>query len=307
MLSVVVNFFNNQREAKNTLYSLTSQYQKFDDFEVIAIDNGSSQPLDESEVKSFGPQFQYRYIQNALTSPAAAINAACRDAKGSHIVIMIDGAHILSPGVFALMQKAFKLFNSTFVATTPFHLGPMMQNDRAASGYDQVIEDKLMASVNWKENGYRLFTLAAECADMSKGWFGCLFESGCFGMRRDEYLAMGGLNEKFTSPGGGMVNLDMLHRATSIKDMEYVVMIGEGSFHQYHGGVATSAAWNFHPWEKFHAEYEEICHKPYFRNPRVPFFMGTMRVHSLETCKKTAVYGIRLWEEEFVARPQEIL
>ena len=38
--------------------------------------------------------------------------------------LAIDGANILSPGVFRLATMAFKLFESVFVATTPFHIGP---------------------------------------------------------------------------------------------------------------------------------------------------------------------------------------
>ena len=47
MLSVVVNFYNNRREARNTLYSLTRGYQRESQdasYEVIVVDNGSVSP-----------------------------------------------------------------------------------------------------------------------------------------------------------------------------------------------------------------------------------------------------------------------
>lgn len=307
MISVVVNFYNNRREAPNTLYSLSSRYQQFDDFEVIVIDNGSPKPLSEAEVKSFGRHFQYRFIENASKSPVSAINQAVRDARGEHVLVMIDGAHIISPGVYELMDKAFCLFEHPFVATTPFHIGEFMQNDAHLNAYNQDVEDKLMASVDWRANGYRLFSISNECADMSKGWFGCLFESGCYGLRRSDYLAGGGLDERFTSPGGGMASLDIFRRFVSRPGIDYVVLIGEGSFHQFHGGVATGAAWTEHPWQRFQAEYEAIRGERYFRVPRIPFYMGNMRVHSLSHFQKTAIHGIRLWQEEFAARPQEEL
>ncbi len=52
MLSIVVNFYNNRREAMNSLHSLTRAYQRDAEqleYEVIAIDHGSKQPLSESE------------------------------------------------------------------------------------------------------------------------------------------------------------------------------------------------------------------------------------------------------------------
>ena len=54
MLSIVVNFYNNRREALNTLFSLTRAYQRDAaaiDFEVIALDHGSTLPLSEAEVR----------------------------------------------------------------------------------------------------------------------------------------------------------------------------------------------------------------------------------------------------------------
>ena len=85
MLSIVVNFFNNPREAENTLYSLTRGYQKdlgHVPYEVIAIDNGSTQPLSEERVLSFGPEFRYRFVDTDSVSPVGAINSSCREALG---------------------------------------------------------------------------------------------------------------------------------------------------------------------------------------------------------------------------------
>src|SRR5690348_1814285 len=106
-LSVVVNFFNNQREAANTLYSLSRKYQsEVQDlaYEVIAIDHGSTKPLSADFVRSFGPEFQYKFIPTRAVSPVTAINAACRAAIGERLLVMIDGAHILTPGIFHLVD-----------------------------------------------------------------------------------------------------------------------------------------------------------------------------------------------------------
>ena len=109
MLSIVVNFYNNRREALATLYSLTRGYQQHAQqipYEVIVVDNGSREALSEAEVRAFGPEFSYRYVQTNSVSPVQAINAACRDAAGEQLLVIIDGAHILSPGVLHLANAA---------------------------------------------------------------------------------------------------------------------------------------------------------------------------------------------------------
>jgi len=98
-------------------------------YEVIVMDNGSTRPLSEQQVRAFGPEFKYRFVSTTSVSPSQAINSACRDALGEELLVMIDGAHILSPGVLRRSIDAFTLFPSPFIATVPFHLGPMRQND----------------------------------------------------------------------------------------------------------------------------------------------------------------------------------
>ncbi len=222
MLSVIVNFYNNQREAKNTLYSLTRAYQENAQdiaYEVIALDNGSTLPLSESDVSAFGAEFRYTFVATKSVSPVAAINNACRGAAGDFVVVIIDGAHILSPGILELTHAASRLFAAPFVATVPFHLGPKTQNKSILEGYNQEIEDSLLSRARWRDDGYRLYEAAGAFSDGSMGWFGCLYESGCFGMRRTDYLSMGGFDERFQSRGGGLTNLDFFKRALSRPDL----------------------------------------------------------------------------------------
>jgi hypothetical protein len=300
MLSIVVNFFNNRREALATLYSLTRGYQQHAQdlpYEVIAVDNGSSKPLSEAEVRAFGPEFSYRYVQTKSVSPAEAINAACRDAAGEQLLVIIDGAHILSPGVLRLSNAAFHLFRSSFVATVSFHLGPKVQNLSVLEGYNQQVEDELLRRAGWKENGYRLFTVTGDYSDGNGGWFGCLWESGCFGIRKDDYFAMGGFDERFLSRGGGLVNLDFFQRALLRQDLEYVMLLGEGTFHQVHGGVASNAPPTQHPLAEFHAEYARIRGKQFQRVPRRPFFMGMLPQEALHIAKNSAENGLSFWQK----------
>lgn len=298
MLSIVVNFFNNRREAENTLHSMTRAYQHIPagvPYEVIAIDNGSAQPLSPERVSSFGPEFRYRFVSTKSVSPVAAINAACRDAAGDEVLVVIDGAHILSPGILNRTMDAFSLFPASFVATVPFHLGPKHQNQSVTEGYNQGVEDQLLRQYDWRRNGNELFKLAGAFADASGGWFGCLLESGCFGMRKTDYLALGGFNEQFQSRGGGIVNLAFFNLALSQKHLEYVMLLGEGTFHQVHGGVASNATQETHPWREFHEEYKRILGVPYQQVFRRPYHMGVIHNEALHVVKTSAELGQGLW------------
>jgi glycosyl transferase family 2 len=298
LMSIVVNFFNNRREARNTLYSLTRAHQRDAhdvQYEVIAVDHGSSEPLSEREVRAFGPEFSYRYVETRSVSPVQAINAACRDAAGERLLVIIDGAHIVSPGVFHLASMAFRLFASPFIATVPFHLGEKHQSDSVTEGYNQQVEDALLAQSGWKENGYRLYAVAGAHADASEGWFGMLFESGCFGLRKQDYLALGGFDERFQARGGGLVNLDFFQRALATRELKYTMLVGEGTFHQFHGGVASNMPRARRPWDEFHEEYVRIRGTNFVRVPRRPFLLGALPKETFRIAKYCSGAAFDLW------------
>lgn len=300
MLSVVVNFYNNRREARNTLHSLTRAYQlEAQDipYEVIALDNGSTQPLSDAEVRAFGPEFRYRFVPTQSVSPVEAINEACRGATGEQLLVMIDGAHIVTPRVFHLVREAFRRFPSPFVATVPFYLGPTKQNLSVQAGYNQQVEDELLQASGWKENGYQLYAVSASFADESGGWYGQLFESCCFAIRKSDFLALGGFDERFQTRGGGLTNLDIFQRALIRQDLNYVVFLGEGTFHQVHGGVSTSAPMEQHPWKEFHQEFIRIRGHPFMRVPRKPFFLGEVPKEAIQAAEFSRKVAAEIWQK----------
>jgi hypothetical protein len=299
VISIVVNFFNNRREAENTLYSMTRGYQKdLADlpYEVIVIDNGAAEPLSEERVRSFGPEFRYQFVAQASVSPAQAINAACRGAAGDELMVVIDGAHILSPGVLARASDAFSLFRAPFVATVPFHLGPKNQNFSVSEGYCQAVEDKMLSQSGWRLDGYKLFHCSGAFADGNGGWFGCLYESGCFAIRKKDYFSLAGFDERFQSRGGGLVNLDFFARALAEESLDYVMLLGEGSFHQVHGGVASNAPRHQHPWNDFHKEFVDIRGTPYKRVFRKPYQMGVLANETFDVLKHSATRAESHWK-----------
>ena len=48
------------------------------------------------------------------------------------------------------------------------------------------------------------------------------------------------MDESFSMPGGGFVNLDFFERMVLTPGVTLVTMLGEGSFHQVHGGTTTN-------------------------------------------------------------------
>lgn len=243
-LSIIVIFHNMRREARRTLYSLNTMYQtdvKSSDYEVIAIDNGSTKPLNPDEVCSYGPNFRYHFFATSSVSPVDAVNAGVSMAKGEYVAVIVDGARMATPGLVWGTVKTLRMFSEPFVCALSWHLGPDIQGMSMQAGYDQSEEDRLLASINWREDGYELFDISTIAPSSKNGFFGGVPpECSWFAMNRASFLKIGGFEKRFQSPGGGFVNHDFRNRALSNLKSQPIVLLGEGVFHQFHGGVATN-------------------------------------------------------------------
>jgi len=268
-LSIVVIFYNMTREASRTLYTLSTKYQRdvrTDDYDIIAIDNGSSTPLGQDFVKSFGPNFDYNYFETESVSPVGAINFGARHAKGEYVAIIVDGARMVTPGLIRQTLDALDAFPNPFVCSLAWHLGPDVQNKSMLDGYNQATEDSMLASINWRDNGYSLFEVStlAQSSNMRLGG-GMPRECSWFAMERSAFLDMNGYDERFQTPGGGLVNHEFLERLAANTKIEPVVLQSEGTFHQFHGGVATNVGLKEHPWAQFAQEYESLFGRSFKR------------------------------------------
>ncbi len=276
-ISVIVVFYNMTREAARTLYSLSTLYQQEigeELYEVIAVDSGSREALDPAWVSSFGKNFRYIYYESPTPSPSGAINHAVQKARGSAVMCCIDGARILSPGILRLSLQALKLHDHPFIYTIGMHIGSKVQNELIEEGYNQEDEDKLLDGLDWWSNGYLLFTASSLASSSRNGFFSEIAESNCFTMRKDDFQKLGGYDENFASPGGGLVNLDFFNRVHQDKMFFPVLLLGEATFHQFHGGVATNVSRKTHPWPAMAAEYKEIRGQDYECLFRPPHYFG---------------------------------
>ncbi|MFT6051626.1 MAG: glycosyltransferase involved in cell wall biosynthesis [Halioglobus sp.] len=280
-LSVIVIAHNMAREIPRTLASLSQDYQiDCDDlsYEVLVVDNGSQDALDESLVCSFGPQFHYHYLTDPPPSPAFAMNYGAARATGDILCFIIDGAHILTPGVFKFALASFRAFNNAIVATRYFFLGPGDQNDSILHGYNTAKEDALLDKVGWPDDGYRLFEIGSPLqGNVPKvTWFNKMLESNCLFMKRESFEDIGGADERFDIAGGGFLNIDIYRQACELPDAQPVLLIGEGSFHQVHGGTTT----NVTPQQRdarvigYQEQYRELRGSELAPSTKDVYFMG---------------------------------
>jgi hypothetical protein len=260
-LSIVVCAYNMPRELPRTIRSLSPAMQRdvrSSDYEIIVVDNGSTKPFDENECRQWGTDLRVLRIapSSALPSPVRAINAGIEQARGPLVGVMIDGARLASPGLVKYAIMANTLAERTVILTLGFHLGSEVQMRSVAKGYNQEQEDLLLTQTNWTDDGYRLFNISAFAGSSENGWFGTISESNAIFLRKELWHELDGFDEQFQAPGGGLVNLDTLLRAVMLPSVSVITLLGEGTFHQVHDGIATNAAQ--HPWDAFHTEYKAI-------------------------------------------------
>jgi hypothetical protein len=291
-LSLVVVAYDMVRELPRTLRSLRPDHQRdldVDDYEVIVVDNGSPSPIDPALLASFPGRLRVERLDPAPPSPAHAANVGVGMAEGDLVGLVVDGARIASPGLLAHARLAARVAPRPVIATLGWHLGPVRHMDAEAAGYDGAAEDRLLASCGWEGDGYALFDVSTLAGSSGRGWFGPMGESSALFMPAAMWRELRGLDEGFAMPGGGLVNHDLYRRACGLPDACLVVLLGEGTFHQVHGGAATSRA---HTWEEMHADYVSRRGEPYRPPANEPLYLGRLPAAALRHVEESARLAI---------------
>src|SRR5690606_22108756 len=64
-------------------------------------------------------------------------------------------------------------------------------------------------------------------------------ESNFIGLSVRKWKDIGGMDSRYDDFGGGNANLDLYKRLLDPPGVPFYLLFGEGSFHQFHGGVTT--------------------------------------------------------------------
>jgi glycosyltransferase involved in cell wall biosynthesis len=242
-LSIVVIGFDMAREVPRTVASLLPPYQRGvaeGEIEIIVVDNGSTEPVMRDWFPAEAPITLLR-VDDGGVSPCIAINRGVAEARAERIAVVIDGARMASPGVAAAALSAMDLHPDAFVATLGFHLGPKVQQVSVTEGYDRDVEDGLLAGIGWPADGYRLFEICALGESYAHGVLRPPTETTFFVMSKATYQRIGGYDERFRQLGGGLAGFDFFERAVAAAGDAFVMLVGEGTFHQLHYGATTQA------------------------------------------------------------------
>lgn len=298
-LSLIVVIYNMEREAPRTLYSLSTNYQKGvaeQDFEIIVVDNGSEKKYPTAELESLGGNFRYFYIEDAPASPAYAMNYGVKQARGDYVGLMIDGARIVTPRIMEYALKAFKAFDNPILTAPAWHIGPDIHREAIKKyGHNKDKEDALLDSIEWPVDGYRLHEISTFAGSSNGGWFLPMAESSTLFMAKKNFDELNGYDERFDQPGGGLVNLDMYIRACELAGSDLVVLLGEGSFHQIHGGAMTGADDetrnnNLQAWIQ---QYEQIRKRSLSRPAKKPCYLGCIPQQAMQSIHHSAALAIK--------------
>jgi hypothetical protein len=258
-VSIIVISYNMNRELPRTLLSLSLPYQKDigrDEYEVILIDNGSKVPPTAADFAHLDLDVRVLSMDNPTKSPVPAINFGLKQVSGEIIGVYIDGARIASPRLIAAARDAISYNQRAFVGSRGRYLGNKFQRVAIVEGYNQQAEDDMLAKSGWENDGYKLFDISVFDESSGPTWFDPVAESNSLFMWRSLWDELGGYAEGFITPGGGLVNLDTWKRACELPDTVPTLLLGEATFHQVHGGIATNGS--LEKVQEFYTEYFTI-------------------------------------------------
>jgi macrocin-O-methyltransferase TylF-like protien/glycosyl transferase family 2 len=262
--SLLVICYNMRREIARTLLSLSVPYQRDvdpDSYEVVLVDNGSAEPPTAADFRDLRLRLRVLSYPRPTPSPVPALNFGLEACRGDLVGVVIDGARMASPGLLWACTRAALLHPRPIVFTQSLSLGYGFQWVLVQQSHDQAAEDRLLASIDWPREGYRLFEIASwPTPDTSeRRWVEPFYESNALFMPRALWRETGGYDEAFQSPGGGFASADLLSRASSLPGTQVIAITGEATFHQVHTDSASSSSKDaMAQLKRFSREYHRI-------------------------------------------------
>lgn len=279
-LSFVVVYYDIPRQIERTLTSLSPAYQGMDpnEIEVILVDNGSPTPLPE-DLQQRHPHIRQILRVEGHPSPVEALNRGAAAASFDMIALMIDGAHLLSPGVARHSRDIWGLFDNPVINVPQYMLGRESQNLTPDGKGAFEREAEILAEAGWPRDGYRIFDDAVYPGENFHRNYSEAIETNCLITTRAVLDRCGGFDPRYDEPGGGFANLEIFSRLIHDPLNSYLVLPGEGSFHQDHRGTTTQHG----PEERtalvtaYRKRHQDITGSEAILNARSPFYFGKVR------------------------------
>ena len=276
-LSIVICAYNIPKQIVRTLMSCTPNYQKAPagSIEVIIVDNGSTPPVNLAHLKKRFPIVKKVIRVEGKPSPVFGLNQGIKQARFDHVAVMIDGAHILSPGIFNNSESIFRLFASPVICIPQYLLGDYSQNlFQNEDAFED--EERKLKDIFWPANGYSLFDYATIPSENPARTVFENFETNCLITTKEIFETYGGFDERFDEPGAGFANLELFSRLTNPPENQYILLPGEGSFHQNHDGISTGARIEDRQLkvDAYLNKYKEITKNENLLNFKAPFVYG---------------------------------
>ena len=290
-LSVVIVVHDMAREAPRTVTSFSRPYHRdmSDDYEIIIIDNGSSVAY-EHTLAGDPPVRVHRMLAPVSRSPARAVNVGVELARGELVCVVVDGARLASPGLLHHALLGARLHAEPLVVTLAWHLGPDEQPRSVPLGYDQRAEDDLLDGIGWPADGYRLFEVSTPAPSSRRGYLLPLPESSALVLTKRMFQQLGGFDERFDQPSGGMVACDFFRRAVLALEGDPVVLVGEGTFHQLHAPPARF------PHVELDDRYRALRGEAFAPPPYRPLLLGRPHQTAAPFLARSAVLAARSGE-----------
>ncbi len=274
-LTIVLNTYNMQREVPRTLRSMVPPLQRgvsAQDYEVIVIDNGAQVPLSLEGIDCGGVDVHLWRLppESSHASPVVAINACIAEqVETQFVMVCIDGARMFSPYLVRRTLDVLRANPAAFTYVSSRHLGPQIQSKSVKNGYNQTAEDELLSTIAWEQDLDHLHEISVWAGAQCHNNAFYQNESNALGLSRALWTDMGGYNQGFQRSGGGLCNHDLFKRLVERPNAQNVLLWGETTFHQIHGGAATSHAGYF---TASLAEYKSAVGAENAR-PRYDFFV----------------------------------
>ena len=300
-ISVLI-FCNDIQEAIiNTLHSLRHEYQNFDPnlYEVLILENPSQNNLSANQIHDLPSNFFYN-LNTHKKSLTESLNQLSNQANGNYLLIIPDGAKILSKGVLKYCHQAIKISSKCIVAFHSYNIG-VYQDDMEKN---EVLHLKKIEKEFLKETfpkfADNLLNNASWADSSSAGSFFQMSESNCLFLTKQLWNKIDGFDERLDSIDERIVNLDLYNRVLENKDHKLFFVLGEGTFHQFNSKESkNSVVKNF---EKYKSKYFEITKKNWNSSKRNDYdFLGRVYPSSLKLLKQSLISTISNYSRN---RPQ---